>query len=489
MSALESISRFPKAIACCCYMLFICIMWGYDGMAGSIVLSIPRFRQDYGYIYAGDYVVSAEWQMGFTSASLFGIIFGGFVTGLAAPRIGQRACILGAYVLTIAGVFAQWFSPGDLPLFFAGKLLTGLPLGVFLTVAPIYCSEVAPPALRGAMISAVNFAIVIGQLLGYGVMRETQAIDSPMSYRIMYAVQWGFAGVGILLLPLVSESPMRLIMRGKEDEARSAIRRLEPVDTDVEEKMEEIRNVLAHNTAAAPSETSGLATVKECFNTKNRLRTTISLSVFFLQASSGVSWVVAYMGYFLQLSGMEGTSVFDATVGIAGAMAFGTMASWWAVERIGRRWTILGGLAFCTISLLIIAILALFVNSGRQVVLTQVGFMALWAFMYQASIGSAGYSLVSEVPTSHLRGAVQSMATMVNGASNAVWSLSLPYMINPDRANMGGKVAFIFFTILLCGDVFAFFNYPETKGRSFEEIDALFDRGVSPRHFASTRLD
>ncbi|KAF2449564.1 hypothetical protein P171DRAFT_480643 [Karstenula rhodostoma CBS 690.94] len=259
------------------------------------------------------------------------------------------------------------------------------------------------------MISAVNFAIVIGQLLGYGVMRETQAIDSSMSYRI---IDWN---------PWIQMSRRRW----KKSE-------------------------LTHNAAAAPSEASGFATLKECFNAKNRLRTTISLSVFFPQASSGVAWVVAYMGYFLQLSDMEGTSVFDATVGIAGAMPFGTMASWWAVERIGRRWTILG-------------VLALFVNSGRQVVLTQVGFMALWAFMYQASIGSAGYSLVSEVPTSHLRGAVQSMATMVNGASNAVWALSLPYMINPDQANMGG--------------------------RSFEEIDALFDRGVSPRHFASTKLD
>ena len=191
------------------------------------------------------------------------------------------------------------------------------------------------------MISAVNFAIVVGQLLGYGVMRETQSIDSASSYRIMYAVQWGFAGVGIALLPLIPESPMRLVVRGKEDAARSAIRRLEPADTDVEVKMAEIKAVLAHNTA--PGETSGLATLKECFGAKNRLRTIIALSVFFLQASSGVAWVVGYMGYFLQLSGMEGTSVFDATVGIAGAMAIGTMSSWWAVERIGRRWTILGG--------------------------------------------------------------------------------------------------------------------------------------------------
>ena len=43
LSALESIKRFPKALACCCYMLFICIMWGYDGMAGSVSCVVNPF--------------------------------------------------------------------------------------------------------------------------------------------------------------------------------------------------------------------------------------------------------------------------------------------------------------------------------------------------------------------------------------------------------------------------------------------------------------
>ncbi|KAH7112489.1 general substrate transporter [Dendryphion nanum] len=483
LTAFQSIKAFPVATAWCCYMLFICIMWGYDGLAGAIVLSIPRFRQDYGYPYNGDYVVSANWQLGFTSASLFGLIFGGAATGYLSERWGQKICVSVAYVLTIAGVFAQWFSPGDLPLFFAGKLLTGIPLGVFLTVAPIYTSEVAPPALRGAMVAAVNFSIVVGQLIGYGVMREVQAIDGPNSYRIMYATQWGFAAIGIALIGFLPESPIRLVARGKEELARSSILKLYPSGTDVEEKLAEIKAVLFHNN----QERAG--TYKECFNAKNRLRTTIALSVFFFQASSGVGWVVGYMGYFMQISGMQGLEVFDATVGIAGAMAVGTMVSWDLVERLGRRWTILSGMFLCTLSLGLIGILSLFVSKGREVVLTQVAFMAFWAFMYQASIGSVGYTMMAEVPTSHLRGIVQSMATMVNGLANAIWSLSLPYMINPDEANMGGKVAFIFFALLLLGDAFAFFYYPETKGRSFEEIDELFERGISPRQFASTKLD
>ena len=96
-------------------------------------------------------------------------------------------------------------------------------------------------------------------------------------------------------------------------------------------------------------------------------------------------------------------------------------------------------------------------------VLTQVAFMAIWAFTYQGSIGAVGYTMIAEVPTSSLRGVTQSLATMTNGASNAIWSFALPYMINPNEANMGGKVAFIFFALLVLADIFVYFYYPETK--------------------------
>ena len=298
-------------------------MWGYDGLAGAIVLSIPKWRQDYGYLYEGQYVVSANWQLGFTTASLVGLGLGGIATGIISRAWGQRVCILGAYFLTIGGVFCQWFSPGDMPLFFAGKLLTGIPLGIFLTIAPTYCSEVAPAKLRGAMISAVNFSIVIGQLLGYGVMRETQAIPSSKSYQIMYAVQWGFAAVGLVFLPFVPESPFRLMARGNTDEAAKSITQIYGAEH-VSTKVEEINAIMTREAAAAKEAGS----YRDCFNKTNRLRTLIVLSVFFFQANSGVSWVVGYMGYFMQLSGMEGMEVFDATVGIAGVMAIGNMACW-----------------------------------------------------------------------------------------------------------------------------------------------------------------
>lgn len=54
------------------YMFFVCIMWGFDGLAGGVVVSIAQFRKDFGTPYAGDYVVDANWQLGFLAATLFG---------------------------------------------------------------------------------------------------------------------------------------------------------------------------------------------------------------------------------------------------------------------------------------------------------------------------------------------------------------------------------------------------------------------------------
>jgi hypothetical protein len=54
-------------------MFFICIMWGFDGLAGGVVTSIAEFRKDFGYPYEGDYVVDANWQLGFLAATLFGM--------------------------------------------------------------------------------------------------------------------------------------------------------------------------------------------------------------------------------------------------------------------------------------------------------------------------------------------------------------------------------------------------------------------------------
>lgn len=144
------------------------------------------------------------------------------------------------------------------------------------------------------------------------------------------------------------------------------------------------------------------------------------------------------------------------------------------------------GSAVLSVTLIVIGIMGSINSSGA--VWAQAGLMAVWGFTYQATIGSAAWPFITEVPTSALRGHTQSLATTTTGLAGAIWSFALPYMFNPDEANLGGKIGYIFGGILTVFTVAIFFAYPETKGRTFAEIDTLFDMGVPMRKFGSTRL-
>ncbi|KUJ09666.1 general substrate transporter [Mollisia scopiformis] len=479
----EAIRRNPKALLWCAYSLFTCIMWGYDGLASSIVLAIDRFRQDYGDEFEGQYVVPAIWQLALGGASLFGLLFGGIIAGYGAKKWGRQFFMFMSYMLSVAGVFLQWFSsPGNLPLLFGGKVLTGIPLGVFITIAPTYCAEIAPFALRGATTAAVNWSIVFGQCLAYVVMRQTQYFDNANSYRILFAVQWIFAGIALMILPFFPESPYCLVAQGRIDKAMKNTRRLHDANFDTEGFIASIKVDLE-----TQAKTQREASFRECFQGKNTFRTLIAMSTFFIQSVSGMSWIIGYMAYFLELGGLSTGAAFNATVGLSFVMLVGNMVGWVFVERYGRRGTALYGAIILSAALFMIGITASI--PSKSAIWAQVFFMAIWSFTYQSTIGSVAWAIVAEVSKSSLRSHTQSLATVTNGLVGAVSGVLLPFAMNPNDADLGGKIAFIYGGILGVSCIGIWMYYPETKGRTFKEIDRLFEMGVPPREFAGMRLE
>ena len=318
-------------------MLYTVIMWGYDGLSGGIVLSMIQFRMDYGHPYMGDFVIPAKWQLAFTAASTIGLLVGGPPAALITKKWGRRPCLWLGYVFTFAGVFLQYYSVGNLPMFFASKLVTGLPLGIFVTVAPTYCAEVAPLALRGLITSATNWCIVAGQLIGYAVLMQSQTLPGSKSYRTLFAVQWGFAAVAVMILPFFPESPYFYVAQGNMERARKNARRLYSSSSDIE-------GLLASITANLEAEREQKeASFGLCFKGQNLKRSLISVSMFFVQQNAGTTWVLGYMAYFLVLGGMAPMTAFQTTFGLTGAMLVGNMIGWGLVERIGRRPTAVYG--------------------------------------------------------------------------------------------------------------------------------------------------
>ncbi|KAK9458428.1 general substrate transporter [Dipodascopsis uninucleata] len=120
---------------------------------------------------------------------------------------------------------------------------------------------------------------------------------------------------------------------------------------------------------------------------------------------------------------------------------------------------------------------AIYTNSAAM---WAVGAMLIvFTFVYDFSVGPVTYALVSEIPSTRLKSKSIVIARALYNISNIVVNALTPYQLNPTAWNWGIKVA-VFWSV---------FRLPEPKGRSYEELDLLFQNRVSARKFKETKID
>lgn len=106
----------------------------------------------------------------------------------------------------------------------------------------------------------------------------------------------------------------------------------------------------------------------------------------------------------------------------------------------------------------------------------------VYALIYQITIGVIAFALLGEVSSPALRAKTVGLATACQAVFGTVMNIVVPYMVNPDKADLRGKVGFVFGGACALGTVWSWVYVPELKGRTFAEIDWLFQHGVKPRH-------
>lgn len=138
-------------------------------------------------------MLPASWQSGFNSISSVGQFFGGIACSWISDRVGRKNSLLIGLTFVTGGIFGEIFS-STRPAFLLAKLILGIGLGFYLTIGPLYCSEVAPVVLRGMVTGGVNFAIVVGQLLSNAVIKGFGDRNDRWAFRGPFAVQFLFVG-------------------------------------------------------------------------------------------------------------------------------------------------------------------------------------------------------------------------------------------------------------------------------------------------------
>jgi len=310
------------------------------------------------------------------------------------------------------------------------------------------------------------------------VLRGTESLPGNLSFRVPIILQYIVPGILLTFTWFLPESPSWLVERGKIEAARASIVRLYGTKQDPDERLLGIQDstILENNS-------SGVKYLS-CFKGSNLRRTIIAVGSFLGIVFTGVPFILGYSTYFFFLAGIEQTQAFTITAIMFALQLVANMLSWYLLERLGRRPMLLTGIAVTLVSHLIIGGIGTD-SSYTSGVLPKVivAFMVIIIVSCQLSVGTAGWAVTFEVSTLQLRASTQAIVVAINSSIGFAIVLSLPYMINPDQGNLGPKIGFVFSSLSLLAIIFVFLLVPEMRGRTFGELDYMFQHRIPTRRF------
>lgn len=490
MTLWQGIKLYPKAVGWSILISTCITMEAYDLCLLSNFYGFPEFKKKYGeQLPDGTWEIPAPWQAGLSNGANVGEMIGLLINGWASEKFGYRWTVMVCLVLITAFTTIFFMAENVVHLQIA-EVLCGIPWGVFQTLTITYASEVCPVALRGYLTTYVNFCWGLGQVIGIGVIKSMLPRQDEWSYRIPYALQWMWPlplFIGVWLAP---ESPWWLVRKGKVVEAKRALLRLTSLDRETDFDADETIAMMVHTTALEEKITSG-ASYLDCFKGTDLRRTEIVCMAWAIQNLSGNAFS-GYSSYFLQQAGLDPGTSYDFALGQYGINMGGVLGAWFLMSyfSLGRRTLYLGGLCGLCTMLFIMGFLGLVPDSNRkQGALATGAMMIIWAAFYQLTVGTVCYSLVAEISTRRLQ-----IKTVVLGRNlylivGIICSVLSPYMLNPGEWDWSNFTGFFWGGICFLCIIYTYYRIPEPAGRSFAELDLLFEKGVSARNFGKAQVD
>ncbi|XP_015983028.2 solute carrier family 2, facilitated glucose transporter member 2 isoform X2 [Rousettus aegyptiacus] len=408
-------------------------------------------------------LVTMFWSLSVSSFAIGGMI-ASFFGGWLGDKLGRIKAMLVANILSFTGALLMGFSkmgPSHI-LIIAGRSISGLYCGIISGLIPIYIGEIAPTALRGAIGTLHQLAIVTGILVS-----QIVGLDFILGNHELWHILLGLTAVPSLLQSVMlffcPESPRYLYIKlDEEEKARQSLKRLRG-GVDVTKDITEMRN--EREEAMREQKVS---IIQLFTNSSYRQPILVALLLHLTQQFSGINGIFYYSTSIFQTAGV-GQPVY-ATIGVGAINTVFTAVSVFLVEKAGRRSLFLigmGGMFFC----------AIFMSVGLVLLdklswMSYVSMIAIFLFVsfFEIGPGPIPWFMVGEFFNQGSRSAAMAVAAFCNWACNFFIALCFPYI----AGFCGPYVFFLFAGTMLAFTLVTFFKVPETKGKSFEEIAEEF---------------
>ena len=392
------------------------------------------------------------------SSLLFGCVVGSIVAGRITDRYGRRRVLLWVAVL-FAATSALTGAASTFSFFIAMRCLGGLAVGGVSILSPIYIAEIAPPQLRGRMGALYQMSIVTGILLSYMTNYWLRNAGAD-NWRWMFITGVAPAVLFCLLLVRAPETPRYLVMAGKEEEARLILTRIVGQE-------EAALELIAIRSSFADQRRAG----KDLLRPGIRRTIAVSFCLAILVHVSGVNTVIDYSPAIFQSAGWEIDAALFATFFVGLTNFTFTLASFWMIDRWGRKpMYITGSFAMGATLAALAGLSSQGLFHGRLVPVLIMAYLACFA----SCIGPVFWTLIPEIFPNAVRGKAMTVPVLTQWVANAMVVLLFPLAFH----RLGTTATFTFLAAMsFLQAIFTWKFVPETKNKTLEEIEQFWKQG------------
>ena len=395
------------------------------------------------------------YQEGFAVSNLMiACVIGALLAGPIADWTGRKkVLILCAVLFTVSAILSAL--PRSFTELVIARFIGGMGVGMASVVSPMYIAEISPAKIRGRLVALNQLAIVVGILLSY--LSNWVLVDTGINnWRYMLVAEILPAITFLVGLFFIPESPRWLTKEGLEKEALDVLNVVAGA-ANADHELQEVKKSLAEKRTS----------LKELLHPSLRRVLIVGILFSLFAHITGIDTIIYYGPIIFLESGFKTDSALLASVMIGITNLIFTFVGMAMVDKAGRKFLLLVGLAGMGISMML-------VGFCMQSDMISAKWTLLWIMTYIASfamsIGVVIWVYLSEIYPTRVRGQALSVATMVLWLGNVILTQLFPVMME----RFGGGTFYIFSFICLLAFIFTWTMVKETKGVSLEEIEEMW---------------
>ena len=395
------------------------------------------------------------YQEGFAVSNLMiACVIGALLAGPIADWTGRKkVLILCAVLFTVSAILSAL--PRSFTELVIARFIGGMGVGMASVVSPMYIAEISPAKIRGRLVALNQLAIVVGILLSY--LSNWILVDTGINnWRYMLVAEILPAITFLVGLFFIPESPRWLTKEGLEKEALDVLNVVAGA-ANADHELQEVKKSLAEKRTS----------LKELLHPSLRRVLVVGILFSLFAHITGIDTIIYYGPIIFLESGFKTDSALLASVMIGITNLIFTFVGMAMVDKAGRKFLLLVGLAGMGISMTLVGLC-------MQSDMISAKWTLLWIMTYIASfamsIGVVIWVYLSEIYPTRVRGQALSVATMVLWLGNVILTQLFPVMME----RFGGGTFYIFSFICLLAFIFTWTMVKETKGVSLEEIEEMW---------------